>query len=115
MDKLVASELGRQDANEASCLYCGMAKTTTKDNHCGNESKGCCKDEQKQVKVDNDQKTSEVSYNLSKPVIQLDDHTLFPELLSHYIFSTAIAYPSTHAPPRAENVSLTVRNCVFRI
>ena len=113
MDKLVAWGFGKEKTNKKSCPYCGMAKTTA-DKHCGKQSKGCCKDEQKQVKIEKDQKTADVGFNVVKPILQIAFYTTF-ELSSIDFTSPTLEHPSTHAPPQTGNNSLFLFNCVFRI
>jgi hypothetical protein len=113
MDKLVSWSLDTKTTNKKSCPYCGMNKSTT-DKHCGKESKGCCKDDQKQVKVDNDQKMTEFSVQLAKiypePITRA-----FSDRLFTYTFSLTETYPVVNAPPQIKLLPLFVRNCVFRI
>ena len=113
MDKLVAWGLGHTQTKANACSYCGMAKTDT-DKHCGKQSKGCCHDEQKQVKIEKDQKTVAFGFDFSKPFSQIADHSTFCYSVVA-VTSTTLEYPASHAPTRAGNVSLFLRNCVFRI
>jgi len=113
MDKLVAWGLGNEKNGKKSCPYCGMAKTT-KDKHCISQKDGCCKDEQKQVKIEKDQDATSFQYNFSKQFEVLSSYSLvsyFPT----YIISPVLEFPTTHAPPFEEKVPVFVRNCVFRI
>jgi hypothetical protein len=114
MDKLVAWSFGKEETNKKSCPYCGMAKATNTDKHCGKEIKGCCKDEQKQLKIEKDQKVSETGFDFNKPIFQSTIHSAL-EINTVYVLSPFLEYPLTHAPPRTQNVSLFVLNCVFRI
>ncbi len=113
MDKLVAWDLGHEKTGKKSCPYCGMEKSAT-DKHCSKESKGCCKDEQKQVKLENDQKISETSFQLSQPPVEESTPSFFDNSFE-YISSITEENPLSHAPPRTQNVSLFVLNCDFRI
>lgn len=113
MDKLVAWGLGQEKTGKKSCPYCGMAKTN-EDKHCGKESKGCCKDEQKIVKLESDQKISGASFQFSQIPVEAITPVHFDYSLE-YVSSLTEEYPITHAPPRAETISLFIRNCVFRI
>lgn len=113
MDKLVAWGLGKEKSKVKACPSCGMVKTTT-DKHCDKKSKGCCKDEQKIVKLENDQKISETSFHLS--IIPAE--AIIPRFSDYsfeYAYSLTEEYPLTNAPPRTGSVSLFIRNCVFRI
>ncbi len=113
MDKLVSWGFGHEKSGKKSCLYCGMEKSAT-DKHCGKESNGCCKDEQKIIKLENDQKISEASFQLSQiPVEAITP--VFSDYSFENVSSLTEEYPVTHAPPRTQNVALFVLNCVFRI
>ena len=89
---------------ESTCTNCGMHKE---------ESKGCCKDEQKQVKLDEVQKItntffSEFNCPIEIPVPAID----------HYTFaysSVAVTYPVSHAPPDKSLIPVYLTICVFRI
>ena len=113
MDKLVAWGFRADQTNKKSCPFCGMTKTKA-DKHCGKETKGCCKDEQKQVKVDKDQKTPDAGLILSKPFPQIADQSSFA-LSPIAVTSPVLEFPTSNSPPRAEEISLFLRNCVFRI
>jgi hypothetical protein len=113
MDKLVAWGFAKNSNNKKSCPYCGMGKSVN-DKHCGKESKGCCKDEQKQVKLENDQKVTEAAINLSQIPAEVIT-PLFSDYSFQYVSSITEVYPVTHAPPRTQNVALFVLNCDFRI
>jgi hypothetical protein len=113
MDKLVAWSLGKNTINKKSCPHCGMGKSLT-DKHCVKESKGCCKDGQKQIKLENDQKITESSVNLAQ---------ISPEEITHaysgysigFVPSLTEEYPVTNAPPQTDHVPLFVLNCDYRI
>lgn len=112
MDKLVAWGLGHEKSSKKSCPYCGMDKTS-QDKHCVKESKGCCKYEQSVVKLQNDQKVSEVAFQFSQ--ISVAIAPVSSDYSFEYVSSLTEEYPLTHAPPRTQNISLFVLNCVFRI
>lgn len=113
MDKLVAWGLGDEKKNKKSCPYCGMDKTS-QDKHCVEESKGCCKDEQSVVKLQNDQKISEASFQFSQIPVEAITPSIFDDSFE-YVSSITEDNPLSHAPPRTQNVSLFVLNCDFRI
>lgn len=113
MDKLVAWGLGDGTTKSKACPYCGMAKTN-EDKHCGKESKGCCKDEQKIVKLENDQKISEASFQF----LQIPSEAITPFSVDYsleYVSSLTEEYPLTNAPPRLGATPVYVLNCNFRI
>ena len=114
MDKLVAWGAGEEKEGQKSCPHCNMTKSG-KEKHCGKQNKGCCKDEHKQLKIEKDQKAANSGFDVSKPFIQLSSPVPSPAFFAGYIFSASVEYPLTHAPPRSGNVSMIVRNCVYRI
>ena len=114
MNKLVAWGFEIGQTNNKSCPYCGMVKTTS-DKHCFKQSKGCCKDEQKHIKIEKDQKAAAFQYNLSKQIDGLISYSSTIEGSSPYIISPVLQYPTTHAPPSFEKVPVFIRNCIFRI
>lgn len=103
MGKLIDWSLSENSKGQ-KCSNCGMEKVL---------HKGCCKDEHKQLKVD-DQKP--VGANLS--IVHLTSTAVistFFELASVYVPSIIEQNPLTNAPPREQSVPLFIRNCVFRI
>ena len=112
MDKLVAWDLGNKEDNIV-CPYCGMAKTATTDQHCGSDSKGCCKDEQKHVKIEKDQKATENNFDFSKVLFQPITISYSDNNVNYN--ATYLEYPISNSPPGTRNIPLFVRNCVFRI
>ena len=113
MDKLVAWGFGKEKTGKKSCPYCGMAKTT-EDKHCGKQSKACCKDEQRQIKIEKDQKVSESAFQSltisSEAIVVI--HT---DLTVIYPSSVVTDNPFAHAPPRSGAVPIFVLNRNFRI
>lgn len=105
MGKLADWGLTQNDSNE--CGKCGMEKVE-KDNH------GCCKDEQKFLKNESDQKTTDLTFKQ----IQF----IAVALPSSYIEFTAIDLctiteknPVCNAPPPNLAVAIYISNCVFLI
>lgn len=90
-----------------TCGNCGMEKSEEKDN-------GCCKDEHKFVKNDNDQKTTEsfvTNFSLQVIDIPVECFTSSEILVS----SVTEKHPVSHAPPRSSGVAVYIRNCTFLI
>ncbi len=112
-DKLVTWSIGHKKSDKNSCPNCGMHKSTT-NKHCGQENKGCCKDDQKQVKLENDQKISEASFYLAKIPVETIS-SVFPDHSFIYVSSITEEYPVTHAPPQTPHAPLFVFNCIYRI
>ena len=113
MDKLVAWGFMNEKSNKKACPYCGITKSAT-DKHCAKESKGCCKDEQKIVKLENDQKVSDAIFQFTQISSDAISHT-FTDYSFKCSSSLTEKFPFTHAPPRTQGVPLFVSNCVFRI
>lgn len=105
MGKLADWGLGHNKSK--TCGNCGMEKSEEKDN-------GCCKDEHKFVKNDNDQKTTESFVtNFSLQVIDLPVECFTSsEIL---VSSVTEKHPVSHAPPRSSGVAVYIRNCTFLI
>lgn len=103
MDKLVSRGL-RTDANKP-CSKCGMSKE---------DSKGCCKDEQKQVKLQTDQKTTE-TFSLLTSFSSAVDIFSFQKYEPGFYTIACIKLPGANAPPDYGSISLYLRNNVFRI
>jgi len=98
MDKFIEWSLLKVDGDK--CDKCGMEKDG-----------GCCKDEQKLVKNNTDQKISESTIQLI-PVTACDNFINLPEF--YYFSSLAEKRPISHAPPIGGSETY-LRNCVFRI
>jgi len=106
MGKLV--EWGLWHSKNDKCSNCGMEK---ENDLSGN---GCCKDEYKQIKLDKDQKIVQSSIQLTS----FSSITLIPAFISYHdvvLSSLSEKYPNNNAPPRSQQHSLFLLNCVFRI
>lgn len=104
MDRMIGAEWGNSSGDD--CGKCGMEKSATKDN--------CCKEEQKLVKIELDQKTAEASIQLVKiaaTAIQLN-HAELPQVRISSITEQA---PTSNAPPKGAPIALYKRNCTYRI
>jgi hypothetical protein len=90
-----------------TCANCGMEKSNKKDN-------GCCKDEHKFVKNENDQKVAEsFVINLSLQVIDLP--VVFPDVADVPFVSITEEHPMSNAPPRSSGVAVYILNSTFLI
>jgi len=104
---------GLIDHESKHCAKCGMLKKTTTA-HGIDAGMNCCKDEHKQIKTDNDQKLSlseSYSYNVLAPYVSMSESSLQDLRL----FSVAIEYPNTHAPPLSGNLPLFIVYRNFRL
>lgn len=99
------ADWGFSHNKDEDCSNCGMKET---------ESKGCCKDEQKFLKIDKEQKTADASFQIPPLTWAAAIHPCF-ELTSVYVPSLMEEHPLSNAPPRWQSLPLFIRNCVFRI
>jgi len=105
MGKLAEWGVGHKESS--SCDKCGMVQSIKKTN-------GCCKDENKFIKNNADQKGAEAAFQTFQSVA-ITLPVAFIELPAVTIFSVTERNPSSHAPPRNSGVAVYIRNCVFRI
>ncbi|GAO45468.1 HYC_CC_PP family protein [Flavihumibacter petaseus] len=106
MGKLVDWGLSHHDQRAATCSKCGMDKGKA-------IGDGCCKDEHKQVKVENDHKAAS-GFDIQQATVALlpETHFILPETS---LASIAEQNPVSNAPPRCSAVAVYLRNCTFRI
>ena len=105
MGKLV--DWGFVSNDSKFCSNCGMEET-------GQKEKGCCKNENKFLKNNTDQKITESTSQLI-PLITIAPPPAIIELpLIGFPFLTAIN-PINNAPPGNMGIAVYIRNRVFRI
>ena len=102
MGKLADS--GFTDNIAKTCSNCGMEET-------GN---GCCRHEQKFVKNDTDQKTTEPAVQFIQLTYTVP-HLFFEEALSNNFPAITLVSSINHPPPLDSGIAFYIRNCVFRI
>lgn len=105
MDKLVDWSIGHSDEKN-TCNNCGMEKD-------GKGKNGCCKDEQKQLKIEKDQKIAsafELTFSLATAI-----PVSYPVYNFVGISSVTEEFPLSNAPPRSPQLAVYIRNCTFRI
>ncbi len=104
MGKLV--DWGLWQTHIKICPKCGMTQS-----HESAEN-GCCKDEQRQIKIEQDQKVTNTSFNFiqAAPAVL----TYFSELSEIKIISISKINPASHAPLRSQ-VSFHILHCIFLI
>ena len=105
MDKLFELNLWASEQDE--CSKCGMETSQQTDN-------GCCKDEHKQVKLENDHFKSAVAF-LAMPLTETALPVHFNEISPVLFSSVSEENPRSHAPPRSCGLAIYKRNCIFRI
>ncbi|MEP6594993.1 MAG: hypothetical protein ABJA71_03560 [Ginsengibacter sp.] len=103
MDKLIGWSL--EHSKNDRCNKCDMSKRQN--------GKGCCKDEYKQLKLQNDQKAAASYQTLQLSLVAIPAHFFALTLVN--LPSIAEENPLNHAPPGSENIPLYIRNRVFRI
>jgi hypothetical protein len=103
MGKLANWDLSASQSNQ--CGFCGMKKA---------KHKSCCKDEQKKLQIEKDQKTSESVFQFvqNSTAVVLVHHAIVPVF---YFSSIAVQTPVAHAPPDTGSVPDYIRFCHFRI
>lgn len=102
MDKLASTELFAGAGKK--CGKCGMHT---------DQSHGCCHDEVKIVKMDNDQKVSqELSFSFN--AVAILSHAPSAFLVSPFLNTTVTKLLADHSPPFSEQ-DIYLRNGVFRI
>jgi hypothetical protein len=93
-------------SGKKTCGKCGMEKRE--------KPNGCCKDEHKWFKIQDDQKANTYAFQL----LQLQPAA--PVTVNDYNFTPSLSgidglLPDSHAPPRSWAIAIFKRNCVFRI
>jgi hypothetical protein len=102
MDKFHSWELGATEKD--SCEKCGM--TTQKSN-------GCCRDEVKVMKLQQDQVSAATAiYQFSAPAIPA---SFVPEFLLPVIKTVSIQEDRINGPPIISKQDIYLNNCVFRL
>ena len=103
MEKLIGWDLS--ESKGKSCDNCGMPEKQQKD---------CCKHEQKQVKLELDQKAPQsVDYTVSAPVLASSLFASPDDLV--LVNTVAFSHPQSHAPPGDPLTPVYLRNRVFLI
>lgn len=105
LGKLAKWDIRKKEAN--TCGNCGMGARDAKE-------KSCCKDEQKFIKSDADQKMADMALRL----LQLMVTDLPTAFVQSFLFNfTALSedYPVSNAPPRSNGVAFYILNRTFLI
>lgn len=104
MGKLVKWELFHKKDN-GKCSKCGMAKSSSKD--------GCCKDENKLVKIEKDQRVAEAACSVQLFSVAIS--VSFVETPVVPVLFVTKACPVSNSPPRSPLVAVYIRNCSILI
>ena len=105
MDKMVGAEWGT--GSDGHCSKCGMEKNPRKDN--------CCKNEQKLVKINLDQKTTNASIEFVKLVFSSSFQYPVATDQSLQLSSITEEHPLSNAPPDPLSIAVYKLHCKFRI
>ena len=103
MNKLVY--FGLESQRDAKCNSCGMEKADA--------DKGCCKDDHKQLKVDDDQKVVNSSITLNASSFAFIVH-FFTYTFTNPVKEIEKAH-FNDGPPGEPDLAVYLRNCVFLI
>lgn len=100
-------QLGMTDSNKSTCEFCGMTKKKSKEG-------SCCKDEVKQAKVDNIQKTALVDYQFEQTPVILPKNIIWQaNAVQVSLELNKISF--NNAPFLRQHVAVFIRNCTYRI
>ena len=99
MDEFDSLQLGDKKAD--ICGKCGM--------HTGNM--GCCNDEVKIFKIQDDQQTTATDFKFAAPEMIVEP---FPVWSETPVISTHELFANNHSPPLSKQ-DIYLQNCVFRI
>lgn len=105
MGKLV--DWGFAHSKNDSCENCGMSKKNEK-------NKGCCKDEHKQVKLEQDQKITQATVEVMQLGVAVIPQ-LFYQPDTPCFTSITEENPVSNAPPRSSSVAVYILNRTFLI
>ena len=106
MDKLVDWRLWTSGKKDNKCSSCGMAKNEPTNN-------GCCKDEHKQIKLENDHRAADGYQQVQLLSVIIPLRLIQLPLIDLPAFTEE--NPANSAPPRSSGVAVYIRNEVFRI
>ena len=103
MNRLASTEWFAMESKQ--CGECGMNMQ---------KSHGCCHDEVKVVKMEDDQKiTSSVSFDL--PTLDMPAQIPSEFISTSFYNCNVTANPDNHPPPLLSDQDTYIANCVFRI
>ena len=104
---------GLIDHESKNCARCGMVKKPSASRSLTTKM-GCCRDEQKQIKTDKDQKLFPSEFFKYNNLLQATAQNE-PAVQSERAFSASIAYPNSNAPPLLDKLPLFVLYNNFRL
>ena len=93
-------------SKDQNCSRCGMKAS---------ESKGCCEDKQKVLKLDTAQKISDASFLFPLFTASTSLVNTSFELIPASVPLLVNNHPVSNAPPRSCGIAVYIRNCIFLI
>ena len=99
MDEFDSLQLG--DKKTEICSKCGMYT----------DNMGCCNDEVKIFKIEDDQQTAAINFKFETPVMVIEPLPVWNEIP---VTSTHQVFSNNHSPPLSKQDTY-LQNCVFRI
>ena len=106
MDELSGWSLAWTDSHSDKCGKCGMEKDHSSDN-------GCCRDENKLLKIQDDQKASQLAFETLK--LSVASPAFVNPDLAFTSNGIVELLPRSKAPPRSCPEDICIRYCIFRI
>ncbi|MBC7875050.1 MAG: hypothetical protein H7Y01_13695 [Ferruginibacter sp.] len=103
MDRLASAKLFEKKAKE--CGKCGMHTE---------DSNGCCRDEVKVVKMEDDQQVT-VDFSYSLPTIEALTHETSEFIIASFYNVPVTRHYQNHSPPLLPAQDTYLQNSVFRI
>lgn len=107
MDRYVGTTLWQKDMSK--CGICGMSKTK----HAS--KKNCCKEEQKQVKLEKSHHASEFAFKQLQEFSSIILPTSYARQSISAIINITAEFPNSNAPPSKEYNSIYILNCTYLI
>jgi hypothetical protein len=105
MGKLSGWSISLTESNSKECSKCGMEKA--------HSDKGCCHDENKLLKIQDDQKANYVSLDILK--LSVSAAVSVDQSVACLLLQKKQLPSKSNAPPLIGDLDLCIRNCVFRI
>jgi hypothetical protein len=105
MGKLSGWSITLAESNLKECSKCGMEKA--------HSDKGCCHDENKLLKIQDDQKANYVSLDILK--LSVSAAVSVDQSVACLLPQKKQLPSKSNAPPLIGDLDLCIRNCVFRI
>jgi len=110
MDRYAGTSLWNKASN--TCSLCGMALNADASHQDG---KGCCKSEQKQIKLDQVHQAGETAKQQLSVFTAVVPTPAYTQQQGPALYQGATASPFSHAPPKAYLPPIYILHCVYLI